>query len=110
MSVTILSTNENKSLERKEIRADVSFEGPTPKRVDVKQLLCGKVAANPEHTVIRSIKSNFGRRIVHVTVHVYSGKDVLMKTEPDFIKVREGMMEKKKKEKKVAAKSAAKKK
>lgn len=107
MNVNIVSTVDNKLLERREIEAEVSFDAATPKRADLKQAVCGKVGANPELMVLRQVSSSFGSKAVRVIAHLYQSKEALMATEPVHIKVREGMMpkpEKKKKEAKAPAK------
>ena len=109
MNVNILSSFDNKLLNRKEIEAEVSFDAATPKRGDLKQAVSGKIAANPELVVLRKVVGSFGRHTVKVTAHAYSDKTVLMSTEPTYIKVREGLMQKPEKKKKAAA-SAPKKK
>ncbi|MGV8085746.1 MAG: hypothetical protein ACP5N9_05855 [Candidatus Bilamarchaeum sp.] len=109
MSVNITKNNENKLLDRKEIEAEISFDGPTPKRGDLKQAVSGKIGANPELMVIRKSMSNFGKKTIKVVLHIYKAKEMLMKTEPVYIKVREGLMEKPAKKKKEAKKAPAKK-
>lgn len=99
MNVNLLSTTENKLLERKEIDAEVSFEGATPKRAELKAAICQKVGANPDFVVIRKVRSAFGTRSVKVTAYAYSAKEKLMDTEPVYVKVREGMMAKPEKKK-----------
>jgi small subunit ribosomal protein S24e len=103
MNVDIVSTIDNKLLERREIRAEVSFDAATPKRAELKQAICGKVGANPELMVLREVSSKFGRKSVSVTAHLYPSKEVLMVTEPNHIKVREGLMAKPEKKKRAAA-------
>jgi ribosomal protein S24E len=102
MNVNIVSTVENKLLERREIEAEVSFDAATPKRADLKQAVCGKVGANPEFMVLRAVSSTFGKKVVKVIVHLYHSKEVLMGTEPQHIRVREGLMPKPEKKKKAA--------
>ena len=109
MSVNITNNNENKLLDRKEIEAEVSFDGPTPKRADLKQAVGVKLGANPELMVIRKSTSSFGKKMVKVLVHTYKTKETLMATEPVYIKVREGLTEKPAKKKKEAKKAPAKK-
>ncbi len=110
MNVNLISTTENKMLERKEIRAEVSFDGATPKRAQLKEAVSHKVGANPELVVLRRVVSSFGRKVVKVLAHSYSKKETLMDTEPVYIKVREGLMAKPEKKKKAAAPAAKKKK
>ncbi|MEK6979074.1 MAG: hypothetical protein AABW86_02540 [Candidatus Micrarchaeota archaeon] len=106
MKVEITDTTENKLYERKEIKADVSFVGSTPKKAEIKAELAGKVGANPEVCVIRKIKNEFGKQEVAVLMHSYDNAETMKKNEPNFVLVREGLApkkEKKKKEKKTAA-------
>ena len=110
MSVNITNNSENKLLDRKEIEAEISFDGPTPKRSDLKSAVGGKIGANPELMIIRKATSNFGRKTIKVLIHIYKTKETLMSTEPVYIKVREGLMEKPAKKKKEAKKAPAKKK
>jgi len=105
MNVDIVSKTENKLLDRKEVEAEVTFEGATPKKADIKQTLGTKLAANPDLMVIRTISSRFGQGAVRVVAHVYKDKASLEATEPDYIKKREGIQTVK--EKKAAAKKAA---
>jgi len=103
MNVNLINTVENKILERKEVEAEVSFDGATPKRAQLKEAVCQKIAANPELVVIRRVSSAFGRKTVKVLIHAYSAKEKMMSTEPVHIKVREGLVPKPEKKKKVAA-------
>ncbi|MFN7990913.1 MAG: hypothetical protein U0R44_02015 [Candidatus Micrarchaeia archaeon] len=103
MNVNLISNTENKMLERKEIQAEVSFDGATPKRAELKEAVSHKVGANPELVVLRKVSSSFGRKSVKVLAHAYSKKEALMSTEPVYIKVREGLMAKPEKKKKAAA-------
>jgi len=103
MNINITSNTDNKLLDRKEIRAEISFSGSTPKRAELKEAVGHKIGANPELVVLRQVSSNFGSHTVKVTAHSYSSKDALMATEPVHIKVREGLMPKPEKKKKAAA-------
>jgi len=109
MNVNILSTTENKLLDRREIEAEVTFEGATPKRAELKQAIGGKVGLNPELMVLSQVTSTFGKRLVRVRVHAYPDKEKLMSVEAYHLKVREGLAQKKEKKKVVAAPKARKK-
>ncbi|MEW6722736.1 MAG: hypothetical protein AB1324_05735 [Candidatus Micrarchaeota archaeon] len=103
MNVNLISNEENKLLERREVKAEVSFDGATPKRAELKSAIGQKIGANPDTMVVRKVVSMFGRHTVRVTAHVYPSKESLMGMEPVHIKVREGMMPKPEKKKKAAA-------
>jgi len=109
MEVKISETRENRLLERKEIEASVYFEGPTPQRKEMKSAICGKIGANPELVVLRSVVNEFGVKRVNVSAHVYENLDVLKKNEPRHIQVREGIIIETKEEKKPAGKKEEKK-
>ncbi len=103
MTVEILESIDNKLFDRKEVQVQIDFGGPTPKRAEIKQLIGGKIGANPELMILRSVTSSFGKQVIKAVVHVYANKEMLMSTEPHYIKVREGMAQKKAKKVKAAA-------
>ena len=94
MNVNVISSTENKLLDRKEIEAEVSFDGATPKRDELKAAVCQKIALNPDVTVLRKVENSFGTKSVRVTAYSYSTKEALVATEPDYIQKREGMIKK----------------
>jgi ribosomal protein S24E len=99
MSVDIKSKTDNKLLSRKEIEAEVTFDGPTPKREELRQAISAKIGANPDLTVLREVKNTYGRKAVSVVAHAYSSKETLMQTEPEHIRRRDGVGVEKKEEK-----------
>src|SRR3989338_5511405 len=104
MKLHINSQNENKLFERKEIKAEVSFEAATPTRKDIKAEIGGKLGADQGLIVLRQVDNEFGMKKIDVLVHVYSNADAMKKFEPRHIMVRDGLAEKKaKKEKKKTA-------
>jgi len=109
MNIEAISKKENKLLDRIEVGAEISYDAAMPNRKEIKEGVCTKLGFNPENSVIRKIDTQFGVRKAKVSVHIYSSKEKMMKTEPLYILVREGLAEKKKKEKKAKAAAAAKK-
>jgi len=109
MEVKIDSTTENKLLERKEIEATVQFTGATPPRKEMKAAICGKVGANPDLVVLRSVESEFGMRRVRVSAHAYHSAEALKRNEPRYIQKREGLVAETEEEKKKAGEAKAKK-
>lgn len=107
MNVEITEKRENKLLGRTEIEALVTYENVTPKRKEMKELVCTTLGFNPENAVLRKVETQFGVKKAKVLVHAYPSKDKMMKTEPLYILVREGLAEKKKKEKKAKAAAPA---
>jgi small subunit ribosomal protein S24e len=107
MEVKIETTTENKLLERKEIDAYVNFDGATPPRSEIKSAICGKVGANPDLVVLRSVDNEFGRKRVKVSAHVYEDEAVMSRNEPEYIRKREGFGQEKKEEPKAEEAPAA---
>jgi small subunit ribosomal protein S24e len=110
MEVKIDSTTDNKLLERKEIEATVRFTGATPPRKEIKEGICGKLGANPDLVVLRSVAGEFGMKRLRISAHAYSDANTLKKNEPRHILKREGMIVETEEEKKKAAEEKAKKK
>lgn len=89
METEITKKEENKMLGRKEVSATVSFTGPTPKRKEIKDSVCGKIGANPDLVALREIKNEYGTRKVGVKAHVYESKEQMSKVEPEHIRKKE---------------------
>ncbi len=95
MNVDIKSNVDNKLLDRKEVEAEVSYDGATPSRNELRQAICGKIGANPELVVLREIRTGHGKQSAYVVVHAYSSKESLDKVEPDHMRKRYAPAEKK---------------
>lgn len=98
MNVNVISKTDNAVLERKEIHAEISFDGPTPSRSDLRQAISSKVGANPDLLVLREVNNSFGRQSVKVVAHAYSNKEKLMEVEPEYIRKRDSVGQEPKKE------------
>lgn len=107
MNIENVSKKENKFLERVEIKATIFYESATPSRKEIKEAICTKNGLNPENAVLRELKTTFGAKKAEALVHAYENKEKMMKTEPLYVLVREGLAEKKKKEKKKGKSGAA---
>lgn len=100
MNVNVISKSDNAVLERKEIEAEVSFDGPTPSREEMRKAICAKVGANPDLTVLREVNSSFGKQSVKVVAHAYADKGKMAATEPGYIVKRDKLAEEPKAEEK----------
>ncbi|MBU0532075.1 hypothetical protein KKB44_01130 [Candidatus Micrarchaeota archaeon] len=107
MNVNIISKIDNKVLERKEIEAEISFDGATPSRNDLKDAISKKVAADVDLTVLREVHSTFGKKTVKVLAHVYSNKETMVGTEPAHLLKRSKVEEEAKVEEKPKEKPKA---
>ena len=100
MDIEIVSRNDNKLLDRLEVKAVIGFSAQTPNRKDIRAGIGGKIAANPENLVLREVMNEFGSKRVKVLAHVYKDAETLKKGEPNYVLVRDGLAEKKAKKKK----------
>ncbi|MGV8176507.1 MAG: 30S ribosomal protein S24e [Candidatus Bilamarchaeaceae archaeon] len=91
MEADITKKFSNKLLDREEVSAVITFDATTPNRKQVKESVCGKMGANPENAVMRRMETEFGKKTASVLLHVYETKDALMKNEPRYMLIREGL-------------------
>jgi ribosomal protein S24E len=89
MELNIESEKENKLLGRKEIEAKITFDAATPNRIQIKELVCGKLGANTDFTVLRNTKNEFGMKRITVTLHIYKDAESMKKMEPGYIITRD---------------------
>ncbi|MFH2106918.1 MAG: hypothetical protein ABII22_06685 [Candidatus Micrarchaeota archaeon] len=89
MELNIESEKENKLLNRKEVEATITFDAATPNRIQIKELVCGKLGANTDFAVLRKTKNEFGRKRISVTLHLYKDAEGMKKMEPEYIITRD---------------------
>ena len=88
MELKIISNNENKLLNRKEIRFSVMQSGGTVNRTELARELCKKLNLHPESTIITRIDQGYGMRESTGIAHAYQTKEMLDKYEPKKILAR----------------------
>ena len=86
MNLDIKEKNENKMLEREEIKAKLSFEGKTPSRKDVHKKATSALGAKPELVIIKKIETRYGEQQADITIYKYANKEVLEKLEPEYLR------------------------
>lgn len=109
MKIEKFEDKENKSLERKEVTAYITFDGATPKRDEIKKEMCTKVGANPEMSIIRKIQTTYGRSALKAWLHVYNNAEKMKQVESKYLLIRDGLIKEKKEEEKPAEKKEPKK-
>ncbi len=77
MNFKILTDNNNKLLERREINLDVSFTESTPKKSEIKNELSNFLKVKEDLITLKRIVSRFGEKKVLVDVNVYNNLDNL---------------------------------
>jgi len=100
MNVEVISTTDNKLLDRKEINASVSFDGATPNRKEIREAISTKLGLNPDFTILNSIVNEFGARKIRVLAHAYKDIKKLKEVEPEYLRKRDGIGVEKPKEEK----------
>ena len=95
MEVEIVSKDENKLLERMEVKFKVTHtnEG-TPNREDIRDKIASLMKVQKERVIIDSMQSEFGRMETFGYAKVYESKDTAMKYEREHILVRNKLKEK----------------
>ncbi|MBN2477757.1 hypothetical protein JXB01_00525 [Candidatus Micrarchaeota archaeon] len=102
MNVENVEQKTNELLKRREIDAYVLFEEGTPARSEIKKAVCQKIGANPDLSVLREVKSEYGIKRVKVTVHVYEDMEHMKKLEAEYLLKRDKIIGEKKEEAKPA--------
>ena len=81
MKLTIKNEIEQPLLSRKEISAEVAFQGPAPSRKDVAAELAAKASVKPEMLVLFKVDVAYGTNTAKVTAYAYTDKDAMAKIE-----------------------------
>jgi ribosomal protein S24E len=84
--MNIISDSKNEHLKRREVRIEVEAE-KTPSLTEMQTQVAEKLKAASELVVIKSIRSNFGKKQFQVDAFVYSSAEDKTKFEPK-IKVK----------------------
>ncbi|MBD3397611.1 hypothetical protein GF412_00555 [Candidatus Micrarchaeota archaeon] len=98
MDFEIKEKKDNNLLERTEVDALLSFEGPTPPVPEMRQTVVQKLGCNPDLMVIRKVEPGFGEQSVKLRVHIYKSPAQLKKIEEKFVLKRNKLGEEKKEE------------
>ncbi|MDD5022759.1 MAG: hypothetical protein PHU63_01180 [Candidatus ainarchaeum sp.] len=81
MKIEKIQENKNKLLNRKEIQTVVSFEGATPKREEIKKIICEKTGSNSDLCVLKNVKTAYGSNKIEVLLYAYENKEKMMENE-----------------------------
>ncbi|MBC7085728.1 MAG: 30S ribosomal protein S24e [Methanomethylovorans sp.] len=93
MDVKIIEDKKNVLLNRRELRFEVTFEGPTPKRIDVKNKIAALLNVPLELVVIQRMKNDFGRQVANGYAKVYEDVARMKKIEEEHILERNKLPE-----------------
>lgn len=108
MEIEITSKVNNVMLDRTEIKFTVTHTGEaTPSRDIIRNELAEKLNVKKEEVIVKTVTPSFGNNKMKGYAKVYSSLDKAKGLEPDYVLVRNKLMEKKTKEKKAAAEKPA---
>ena len=97
MELKITKQEENKLLDRIEVVGEITFEGNTPKNVDVTQQLATKLGTKVELVVVKHIHTRFGHQIVDFDAFAYKTDEAKQKAEMNTKHLKKKAEEDKKK-------------
>jgi small subunit ribosomal protein S24e len=102
MAIKIITNNENVLLDKKEIVAEIEFQGSTPNKAEVKKSIASTVGGDEKLVVVKIIKTGYGSQKAKVVAHVYNSKEQMLRLEKaerkqqvSEAKTAEGVQEKK---------------
>lgn len=104
MEVKIKEKNENKMINRIEIKFEVYYEQAPPTRMQIRDEIAKQMSVNPNLVIIRKMNNVFGIRKNVGTAHIYPDDATLKKYVSKYVLIRMGLAQK---EEKQAAKPAA---
>ena len=93
MDVKIIEDKNNALLKRRELKFEVTFEGPTPTRMDVKNKMAALLNVPLELVVVQRMKNDFGRQLVNGYAKIYEDAARMKQIEEDHILERNKLPE-----------------
>jgi small subunit ribosomal protein S24e len=85
MDINIIEDKNNSLLNRREVKLNITFEGPTPSRKDVKLKLAAILNCSPELVIVQSLNNLFGKEEVHGYAKIYESADRMKEIEKEYI-------------------------
>lgn len=93
MELKILSLDENKLFNRKELRFQVIHEGdPTPRLSEVRTKIASLTGVMSTHVVIDKFETLFGIGRTIGNARVYENRDEMKEYEPEYLLKRNGLL------------------
>ena len=99
MELKILEKKENPLLHRIEIKFEVSHpKSKTPTRDEVRNLLAANLNADKSRVILNDMHTPFGSPVTRGFAKIYDSVENAKKIEPDYILIRNKLIEKKEEE------------
>lgn len=97
MEIKIVEKKENPLLHRTEVKFVISHpKNKTPSREDVRNLISANLNAEKNRVILEYMHTPFGSNETSGYVKIYDSLDKAKKIEPDYILLRNKLIEKKK--------------
>ena len=93
MDIKIIEDKNNVLLNRRELNFEVTFEGPTPARLDIKNKMAALMNVPLELVVIQKMKNDFGRQKLNGYAKIYEDAARMKKIEKEHILERNKLPE-----------------
>ena len=99
MELKITEKRENPLLHRVEVNFEVVHpKDKTPTREDVRNILAANLNAEKNRVILDSLHPTFGATVTRGFAKIYESKEHALKTEPEYILLRNKLIEKKEEE------------
>jgi len=99
MELKIIEKKENPLLHRIEVRFEVAHpKSKTPTRDEVRSLLAANLNAEKDRVILDSMETPFGAAITRGFAKIYDDVENAKKIEPEYILIRNKLIEKKEEE------------
>jgi len=93
-NVAIVKQSDNRLIGRKEYVLRVDYDGGTPSRSELREIIASKLGVNVGRLMIVSVDPSFGSRFSRVIARVYDSEETLKRFEPKYLLIREGFIPK----------------
>lgn len=84
MDISIIEEKNNTLLNRKELKFNVTFEGPTPARNDVKSKLAAMLNVPIELIIVQDMKNMFGKQELSGYARIYEDASRMKEVEKEY--------------------------
>ncbi|MCD6275701.1 MAG: 30S ribosomal protein S24e [Thermoplasmata archaeon] len=99
MELKIIEKRENPLLHRLEVQFEVvHIKDKTPTREDVRNLLAANLNAEKNRVVLERMHTSFGAPVTRGFAKIYESVEHALKTEPEYVLLRNKLIEKKEEE------------
>jgi len=107
MNVKILEQKQEPLLSRTVITADLTFEGATPSKEEVKKVIASQTKADEKLLIIKKITTRYGSTKAQASAYLYDSEEEMKKIEPKDKKAEAAAKKKAEEAKKAAGEQPA---